>query len=128
MIVDEETIHNNLAEPKVWGPAFWFTLHNSAYHYPNMASPIVVLQTKNFIKGIPNMLPCPSCSIHARKYITDREDKLNKITSTKKELFKFFVDFHNAVNVRTGKPEMELVDVYKMYSNGTVTTYKNEMI
>ena len=30
----------NSSDPNVWGPAFWFTLHNGAARYPIKASPI----------------------------------------------------------------------------------------
>ena len=35
--------------PNVWGPSFWFTLHNGASKYPVSATPIYIEKMKNFI-------------------------------------------------------------------------------
>ena len=39
-------------------------------------------------------------------------------------LFKFFVDMHNMVNKRYGKPEMSLEDAYRLYNSKDVTIQK----
>lgn len=122
----EKPIDTNLGDPNVWGPSFWFILHNGAYHYPKKASPIAKENTKGFIIGIPNMLPCKSCSIHARKFINERKNILDDIVSSRENLFKFYVDFHNAVNLRTGKKIYTLEEAYDMYSNKEIVRYSFE--
>lgn len=109
---------NNLANPNVWGPAMWFSLHNGAIHYPNKASPQVKEGMKGFIRGIPYMLPCKSCSIHATNYIKSNMSRMDVIVSGREQLFNFFVDFHNDVNRRNGKPVLSLSDAKKLYTNG----------
>jgi hypothetical protein len=106
----------NTANPSVWGPAFWFSLHNGAAKYPINASPIYVERIKNFILGIPYILPCDNCSDHARNYIAKRESELNEICKHRSSLFAFFVDMHNMVNVRLNKPTMSVDEAYKIYS------------
>ena len=105
-------------DPAVWGPAFWFTLHNSAAHYPENASPICKERCKGFIMGIPYMVPCFSCSEHARAFIDKYKNSLDEVTSSRKNLFDFFLKFHNYVNVRYGKKEMTYEEAYKMYNGG----------
>ena len=105
-------------DPSVWGPAFWFTLHNSAAHYPENASAICKERSKGFILGIPYMVPCFSCSEHARAFIDKYKNSLDVVTSSRKNFFDFFVKFHNYVNVRYGKKEMSYEDAYKMYNGG----------
>ena len=64
------------------------------------------------------MLPCVECSRHANKYISSRYHELDDICSSKHKLFTFFVDFHNKVNARFGKPEMRVENAYKLYLGG----------
>jgi len=70
---------------------------------------------KNFILGIPVMLPCIKCREHATAFIESHKDQLEYICRGKDSLFKFFVDFHNQVNVRNNKPVMTYEDAYKLY-------------
>ena len=44
---------SNSKHPDVWGPAFWFTLHNGASVYPVEASSICAERMKGFIIGMP---------------------------------------------------------------------------
>jgi hypothetical protein len=113
---DEEkyqTLSNR--SPEVWGPHFWFTLHNGALNYPSLANPLCIERMKNFILGIPVMIPCETCKEHATGYIEQHKEYLDYTCSGREKLFKFFVDFHNIVNVRLNKPEMSLDDAYRLY-------------
>lgn len=101
--------------PKVWGPHFWFILHNGALNYPSLANPLCIERMKNFIIGIPIMIPCETCKEHATSYIEQNKDYLDYICSSRDKLFKFFVDFHNYVNIRQKKQEMSYDDAYKLY-------------
>lgn len=101
--------------PEVWGPPFWFTLHNGALNYPSLANPLCIERMKNFIIGIPVMIPCETCKEHATAYIESNKDYLDYICASRDKLFKFFVDFHNYVNIRLKKPEMSYDDAYRLY-------------
>jgi FAD-linked sulfhydryl oxidase len=124
-----ETVkYANSADPKVWGPAFWFILHNAAVRYPKEASPLCAERMKGFIIGIPIMLPCEKCADHATAHIEANWKKLDEIVKYRSYLFNFFVDFHNLVNRRCGKPEMSYKDAYELYTknvNVTKLTYGN---
>jgi hypothetical protein len=43
------TEYTNTADPKVWGPSFWFSLHNGAARYPLNASNLIMERMKGFI-------------------------------------------------------------------------------
>ena len=117
--ISYNSLHSpNLSNPEVWGPSFWFTLHNCANNYPISANNIYKKYTKGFIEGIPFMIPCTSCSEHAKIFIQNHD--LDIVCSGRDEMFKFFWSFHNAVNKRTGKTEIPLEDVKKMYSKPVV--------
>ena len=90
-------------DPKIWGPHFWYTLHTSAAFYPVEASPIVQERMKQRILAIPYEIPCEKCRTHALAFVEGRKD-LDHAVSGKESLSKFYVDFHNLVNQRYGKP------------------------
>lgn len=110
--------YTNMSDPNVWGPAFWFTLHNGASKYPISASPLIKERMKSFILGIPIMLPCYVCKVHATEHIENNKHKLEEICSGRDNLVKFFVDFHNIVNVKNNKPTLSVEEVNKIYNGG----------
>lgn len=112
----------NSANPEVWGPAFWFSLHNGALRYPIKASPTWKERMKHFILGIPVMVPCEKCSDHATAHLEANYYRLDEIVSTRSKLFEFFWEFHNFVNENLNKPKMSLDDAYKMYSGEVLLT------
>lgn len=114
--------YDNTANPQVWGPAFWFILHNASARYPEKASPIAMEGMKGFILGMPYMIPCDNCSEHARAHIEKNYDRLNEICSGRDKLFTFFWDFHNYVNKRYNKPIMGLQEAFNMYTKGVNVT------
>jgi len=113
----------NTGDPKVWGPAFWFSLHVSAAHYPLEASPIVKERMKGRILAIHYEIPCATCRPHAVAYIEKNRDNLDKIVSGRHALGKFYVDFHNQVNKRYNKPEWTYEQAYKVYSGNAEVTF-----
>jgi hypothetical protein len=114
--------HSNSKHPDVWGPAFWFTLHNGASVYPVNATPICAERMKSFIIGMPIMIPCEKCQDHATAYIEQNYHRLNKIVNGRQNLFNFFVSFHNYVNERYGKPQMGYEEAYALYTGGVNLT------
>jgi hypothetical protein len=106
----------NTANPVVWGPAFWFSLHNGALRYPIQAAPLWKERMKHFILGIPVMVPCEKCSDHATAYLESNYYRIDEIVTSRSKLFEFFWEFHNVVNRSLGKPEMSLQKAYEMYS------------
>jgi hypothetical protein len=115
-MIPSKTEYSNHIHPTVWGPPFWFTLHNSAASYPINPSSHCAKRMKGFILGIPVMLPCEKCKVHAISYIDQHYDDLDKIVSSRDELFSFFVSFHNNVNKRNGKALMSKEDAMILYT------------
>lgn len=111
-----QEVPENKADPKVWGPQLWFSFHNGATKYPTNPSPIVKNNMKNFILGIPVILPCEKCKEHANQFIESNYDNLDNIVSSRENLFRFFFDFHNNANKKTNKPEMSYEDAKKLYN------------
>lgn len=103
-------------DPKIWGPKQWYSLHNGAAQYPLNPTSIVRDRMKGFILGLPYTLPCQTCFQHAITYIESKAGELDLIVSSRQNLFKFWVDFHNTVNKRLGKPIISLEDAWKKFS------------
>lgn len=105
------------ADPRIMGPPRWFNYHTTAKYYSKSPNTETKRHMKNFITSIPYTLPCDRCKIHASEYITMHEKMgtLDWAVNHRSNLFKFFVDFHNFVNVRLGKPEFSLQEAYKLY-------------
>ena len=100
-------------DPSIWGPAFWTTLHNIASGYDKTPSSSKQLVMKNFIQSIPVFLMCKECQDHAFEYI--KSSDLDNVVNGKINLFIFFFDFHNEVNLRLKKPLMKLSKALKLY-------------
>jgi hypothetical protein len=113
--VEKEYFDENTANPNVWGPHFWASLHLSAAYYPLNPSDIVRERMKCRILAIPYEVPCELCRTHASAFIEDSRDRLDQIVSGKHELGKFYVDFHNKVNQRYNKPTWTYEKAYKYY-------------
>lgn len=104
------------SNPNIWGPPFWFSLHISALYYPEEASPIVRERMKNRILAIPYEIPCGLCRPHASSYIEKNKENLDNIVNGRESLFRFYLDFHNAVNARYGKEQWSYERAYNHYS------------
>lgn len=119
-ILKTQYTQSDKANPKVWGPSYWYTLHTSAAFYPLEANPIVKDRMKNRILAIPYEIPCSNCRIHAINFIEKHRDGLDKIVSGRHELGAFYVDFHNQVNKRYNKPLWTYEQAYKLYSGENI--------
>ena len=120
-IEEKKTMGNN-SRPEIFGPPLWFSLHNGALNYPEVASPIIKERMKSFILALPIMLPCEACKNHANEFIENNKEYLDAICSTRENLFNFFVDFHNNVNSFTNKPIMSKENAIRLYSGNIKIT------
>ena len=70
LAVEYKTVETRaIGSPELWGPAFWFTLHNSSAQYPITPSLFYREKMKSFILGLSCMIPCEKCAIHAASYL-----------------------------------------------------------
>jgi len=114
----EEKVFDNASSPEVWGEAFWFILHLGSSKASRQISPEDARLYWGFIEGIPLMLPCRNCSKHAAQFIQESRARRGAICASRDSLVQFFVDFHNKVNERSGKPAISVAEVERMFSGG----------
>ena len=83
---DDTMIFKYTSKPTIWGPKFWYILHNCSINYPKKATDLCAKRTSHFIMGIPYFLPCSDCRKHLIDYLSHfEEDELfNKCKSQKK--------------------------------------------
>ena len=110
----EEQVCDNVFDPRVWGEGVWLFLHLGSLVANQVLSKEEAEKYWGFIEGLPYMMPCKSCAVHARAYVdASRADRKN-ICATRDSLLAFFVRFHNSVNARTGKPLITVEQVKNM--------------
>ncbi len=111
------------ANPAVWGRPYWISKHISAAHYPVQASKLTKERMKGAILAIPYEIPCAACRPHANAFIESKSEELDNIVSGRKQLFNFYVDFHNKVNERHNKKVWSYEEAWEVYHNGAQISY-----
>ena len=105
----------NVTDPKKWGPPLWDILHYITFQYDVKDAKKI---EKIFTYHILNLMPCKSCQIHYKQYIS--EHPIN--TSSRKELTKWLVYIHNKTNKQLGKNKMSYSKVINRYTTCTTQT------
>ncbi len=92
-----------------WGPFGWLCLHNRKLSAD-------ALDNERWLKAFEVAIPCnmapKNCQKHFREYLSQHPAEM----SSQEAWFKWGVDFHNAVNQRTGKLQMPLEEAAKLYA------------
>lgn len=95
---------------RVWGPAGWSLIHASAWNYP-LSDPTKEEREDFFalMWAVARTLPCRRCREHAKEYLVSHLPSPDSPPlRSRNDLFAFTVRFHNEVNLRTGKPTVEV--------------------
>ena len=114
-----------MVSKSVWGPCVWYLFHTLAYKAVPEDFPKIKTELIQYIQRICSNLPCPECTQHATIYMTQNSRKIAAI-QTKEQLQYFLIDFHNAVNVRKGKPAFtyeQSQEKYKLAKTSDVVQY-----
>ena len=99
--------------PTVWGPFFWHTIHIAALGYPQEPSYTHKKAAKDFFESLQVMIPCAICREHYAEHL--KAYPISPHLDSRKDLFKWTVVLHNAVNKMLGKPEFTELDSVKFY-------------
>jgi len=85
--------------PPMFGPIYWFLIHVMAKMNHGVLSPELADTIMSFMIRLCKYLPCPGCRLHCSNHVRLNVPKF----TTSEEFWKYTVDFHNAVNIRTNK-------------------------
>jgi hypothetical protein len=104
--------NNNNSGSKYWGTPTWYLFHSLAEKVNEEKYKKHYMIMWNFIKEVCAALPCPYCKAHATNYVNGISI-LN--INTKQKLITTLFNFHNDVNLRTGKRTVgvEVLEKYK---------------
>jgi hypothetical protein len=111
---------SKLANPKVFGPGAWLVIHTLAYEAKTRDKKV---SFERDMKTICDGLMCNTCSHHCNKY--QEQNPIRDYWNIKDQngedigMFKWSWAFHNAVNVRLGKPVMDFKTAYQLYSKNS---------
>ena len=108
------------ADPRVFGPELWRSLHRIAQNYPVHPSEDTIKHAVAFLESLPYMLPCSHCGCDFLMYL--EQQNLKKVCASKNDLVKFLVDAHNRVskNLDTTKKQWTVKDANKTYAKDKV--------
>lgn len=102
----------------IWGPASWRFFHTAAANISESKFSTVGKQLVMFIVYACNMLPCPECTTHARRFWTSV--KIDTITN-KQRLINVLFLFHNTVSTRKRTQTFRYGDL-QQYKGGMAST------
>jgi hypothetical protein len=110
---------------KEWGNITWYLFHTLAEKVNsekfNEIKPTIVY----FIQETCRNLPCPVCSNHALQNL--KKSNLNLLNS-KADLIEFLRQFHNVVNIHTGKETYSKEFVVTKYKTANLLAIINRFI
>jgi hypothetical protein len=101
-----------LTELKVeqWGPLLWKYLHISAERIGCSSNPILEADSANSIQllitGLPDIIPCPDCQLHARTYLSTNKFSAKDLKGCELQTYvrNYLFTFHAAIRARKGQP------------------------
>ena len=109
----------------IWGPNIWYLFHTIAYKLKESSFDIVKKNIFDITKSICNTLPCDECSKHAITLLS----KYNFDTiKNKKDLIKFYYNFHNFVNKKLNKSIFDEEKLEELYNKANFNNIYNNFI
>lgn len=100
---------SKFTDPAVFGPGLWFSIHTCAIRATTNAKKQAFIE---YMEMIASSLKCENCRMHATKYIAE-----NPMDRYIDDLFRWTWIFHNAVNRRLEKSELDYNTAYNLYIN-----------
>jgi hypothetical protein len=107
---------SGLSDPKVFGPGEWYLIHTVAKQATTEEKK---RQFVEFIELVRTSLLCANCAAHMTEYIQNNPIQqfwnVRAKDGTEVGMFKWTWKFHNAVNARLGKPQLDWDTAYTMF-------------
>uniref|UniRef100_A0A6C0CRX2 thiol oxidase n=1 Tax=viral metagenome TaxID=1070528 RepID=A0A6C0CRX2_9ZZZZ len=113
--------------PDIWGPNAWTFIHLMVISEHESFDIGRLTYYQQFYEVLTHLLPCEKCRNHLIENLKKNKD-LSTIR-TKKELFKWTVDLHNAVNLILNKSIWDTEKAYTHWTavaNGEITVFGKE--
>ena len=111
-------------EVEHWGPLLWMILHALAERGGTAVSPLFYPDEKRHwilvINNLPSIIPCPDCREHATLWVAAHPSTAIKdvpVAGLHEWLTSYMYSFHEAVNVRIGKPSFDRRRLAETYAH-----------
>ena len=98
-----------------WGTTLWTFIHTITVIdfddsvQKRMTEPII-----EQLRGLSAIIPCHKCAVHYNLFFQTEIDKQDRFG--RMELFYLFVDYHNSVNQKLGKPIISHTDAALLWT------------
>jgi len=104
-------------DPDNFGPALWFTLHNSATTYPDYPTLESQQEMKQLLKLLHWLIPCTNNNFDYKIYWLENLKffNLDNVVKSRENLFNFYVQFHNFINKKNDKPLLSIQEAKNVY-------------
>lgn len=108
------------ASMRSWGPSAWTFLHTSSYAYSIEPTQEDRMNMYMFLYYFARVLPCKRCSDDFKLYLDKKlaERTASSILDSRKNMVRFVIDAHNAVNIKLGKRTYSYEEVDELYTTG----------
>jgi hypothetical protein len=103
--------HQKLHDPRYIGPGIWFNMHLDAAEAKTRAEQVLAVQR---FRRLQQRFPCLKCKEHFKEYL-DRHPPEQIVGTSQEALFRWSVEFHNAVNAFTGKAQVSYTDAHNIF-------------
>jgi hypothetical protein len=108
--------HQKLHDPTYIGPGIWFNMHLDAVTALTKSEQMAVIVR---IRKLQSRFPCSKCKVHFEEYL-ERHPPEQICGESEDSLFRWTVDFHNAVNSFTGKPQVDYSEARSIYQEESI--------
>tara|TARA_B110000261_G_scaffold163018_1_gene207981 strand:+ start:1432 stop:1881 length:450 start_codon:yes stop_codon:yes gene_type:complete len=104
---------NNIFNPEIWGPHYWFFLYTMALSYPLNPNDVSKRKYYDFIQNLPLFMPVPDIGNTFSQFL-DRYP-ITPYLDSRESMIKWVHFIHNKINVYLGKPELTYYEAMDKY-------------
>jgi hypothetical protein len=109
-----------MPEPEKWGPHLWNFFHKMSCKYKNCPTRNDKIIMEKFVRSLPYVLPCSTCSRHFKKNLKEYPLTYMDLKS-KTNLINWFINLHNFVNSSLCKCVISKCEALNYISNELLT-------
>ena len=104
---------NNIFNPIIWGPHYWFVLYTIALSYPLNVNESTKKKYYDFITNLPLFLPISNIGNIFSKFLDSYP--VTPYLDSRESFVKWVHFIHNKINIYLGKPEITYYDAMNKY-------------
>ena len=121
--MSDKTDQTSAVPISIWGSKLWEAMHSLAFSHPAACQSDCDKKKgmHDFLKSLTKVIPCEECRVHYTTWFNENvpNGENSDILTSRDKLTKALHDFHNEVNRRTNKPEVDMETVRAKYQVGS---------